>query len=91
LAAAGSADNRPYVAFTHLANQDTTPDAAWTELDDVNTNGPLEGNETQMDNDGFQNASASWTTSVQWLAIAAELKATAAGAATGPGWWGNVW
>ena len=78
LAAAGHADNRPIAMFTHRANQATVPDAAWTEVDDLAGSAPIRGSETQWDADGFQNASASWVTSSDWVGMAAELKATVA-------------
>jgi len=88
LAAAGHADNRPIAAWNILLNEAITPDAAWTEVDDQGGTGPTRHFETQWDSDGFQNASASWTTSDDWLGMAAELKATVAGgAATHPGWY----
>lgn len=76
LAAAGNSANRPIAAFSHQANEATTPDAAWTEVDDMNGLGPVRGFETQWDTDGFGNASATWTTSAAWVAMAAEIKAT---------------
>lgn len=80
LAAAGHADNRPVAGFMHNANEATTPDAAWTEVDDLANSAQINALETQWDADGFQNASASWATSSEWLGIAAEIKAAGAGA-----------
>lgn len=75
LAAAGNSANRPIACFSHQANEATTPDGAWTEVDDQNGTGSARGFETQWDADGFQNASASWTTSAAWIGMAAEIKA----------------
>ena len=81
LAAAGNSGNRPIAAFTHQENEVTTPDGAWTEVDDFNGGGPLRGFNTQWDTDGFQNASADWSpTSVPWVGMAAELKMESTGA-----------
>ena len=74
LAAAGHADNRPIAGFAHEADEVTTKDAAWTEIDDMSHAGPSSALETQWDTDGFVNASASWVTSSAWIGIAAEIK-----------------
>jgi len=89
LAAAGHADNRPISAHSHLANEVTTPRTNWTEFDDFNSAGPNAGGEDQVRSDAFETtASASWATSVAWLAMAAEVKAAVAGgAATHLGWY----
>lgn len=81
LSAAGSSDNRAIAAFMHAANEATTPRTNWTELDDFNGTGPTRGFETQYRGDAFETtASATWTTSSNWVGLAAEIKAAAAGA-----------
>jgi len=80
LAAAGHANNRCISAFNHAVSEATTPDAAWTELDDMNTTGPAMGVETQYKDDSFStSATASWTTSADWYGMAAEVKCTVSG------------
>ncbi len=75
LSAAGNAANRPVACFSHQAQEATTPDPAWEEVDDNSGAGPARGFETQWDVDGFQNASAAWASSSAWIGMAAEIKA----------------
>ena len=76
LAAAGSADNRPFLAVAHAANEATTPRASWTEIGDTQDIAPNRGTETQWRSDTFETtASATWTTSERYGAMAFEIKA----------------
>lgn len=79
LSAAANSGNRPIAAFYHKASEATTPDADWTEADDMNITGPTNGAETQWKSDGFESASASWSTSEQWIGMAAELSVESSG------------
>lgn len=80
LAAASHVDNRPISCFVHFANEASTPQTNWTELDDLAGTTPTRNLETQYRSDTFDTAArASWATSGQWGGIAAELKAAAAG------------
>lgn len=79
LASAADSGNRPIAAFGHQANEVTNPDSAWTETDDSNGSGPTRGFETQWDTDGFQNASATWSTTSDWIGMAAEVKVEGTG------------
>jgi hypothetical protein len=82
LSAAAAGDNRPIAAFYHAANEVTTPRTDWDEMDDLAGSFTNTAIETQSRDDAFETtASASWatSTSVNWLGIAAELKATVAG------------
>lgn len=79
LAAAGNSNNRPISCFAHLANEGKTAQTSWTELDDLFGSTPIRGLETQYRDDVFDTAAAaSWSSSVSWGGMAAELKATTA-------------
>lgn len=82
LAAAGNAANRPISAWAHRANEVTTPATNWTEIDDGQfpTTAPSSSAECQWRSDAFDTAAAaSWTTSIGFAGIAAELKASLVG------------
>lgn len=80
LAAAGATDNRPMSAWDHLATEATTFRTDWTELDDGSFSSPVSGAEYQWRSDTFETtATASWTTSSQYIGSAIELKAAAGG------------
>jgi len=81
LGAAAHANNRPIAAFTHEATEATTP--GWTGLDDLSGVAPVTGFNTQYKDDAFStSATASWTTSSDWVGLAVEVIAAAAGGAT---------
>lgn len=83
LAAASHADNRPFAAFSHAANEVTEPRTNWTELDDIAGAGPTRGTATQYRSDSFETtASASWASAVTALGIAVEIKGAAGGGIT---------
>lgn len=83
LSAAGHADNRPISGFFHSATEATTFRTNWTEVDDLTAGAGGGGLETQYRSDTFETtASASWTSAVNSVGIAAELKATVAGSVT---------
>lgn len=83
LGAAGNSDNRPIACFVHGATEATTERANWTEVDDGSWATPARGMQTQWRSDAFETtASATWTTSSLYCAIAAELKATLTGRTT---------
>lgn len=76
LSTASAADNRPISAFAHNSNEAKTERANWTEMDDLAGLTFTRNLETQVRSDVFETtASATWTTSGVWCAIAAELKA----------------
>lgn len=78
LSAAGASRNRPISAFQHNQNELATPRTNWTEVDDFLHTLPINGFETQWRSDAFETtASATWTTSVAWNGLAAEIKAAA--------------
>jgi hypothetical protein len=83
LASASHADNRPILAMAENDNNAVTPRTNWTEMDDLagaSTNLVVE---TQVREDTFETtASASWSLSGAWGAIAAELKADTGGGGT---------
>jgi hypothetical protein len=80
LSAAGSSDNRPIACFVHPIQEATTERTNWTEMDDLSGTGPVRGVASQVRSDVFETtASATWTTSAVWGAIAAEIKAVVAG------------
>lgn len=79
LSAAANSNNRPISGFCHSANEATTERTNWTEVDDLAGSAPSNGLETQYRSDTFETtASASWTTSANWIGIAAEIKAEVA-------------
>lgn len=81
LSAAGADRNRPISAFSHIANEATTPRTNWTEYGDVTTTAPVGALESQFRDAAFETtATATWTTSSRYGAIALEIKALAAGA-----------
>lgn len=86
LAAAGNAANRPIAAFGSAANETITGRTNWTTFDVIGGSAPVRNLGTQVRSDAFETtASATWVTSGVWGAIAAELKATLAAAASPPG------
>lgn len=88
LAAAGHADNRPFLLALHNANQVTTPRTNWTEIGDASLNDPTYGGigiETQWRSDTFEaSASASWVSNVKYGGIAFEIKAAARSSLVAP-------
>ena len=78
LGAAADSNNRPIAAFTHEANEATT--SGWTELDDLAGVAPTTGFATQYKDDAFStSATASWTTSSDWVGLAVEVIAATGG------------
>ena len=72
---AKSSANRPISAFYHNANEASTPRTNWTEADDLSNGTAVIDLETQWRSDTFEGvASASWTSSVAWVGLAAEIK-----------------
>lgn len=86
LASAANSANRPISAFYHQANEATTHQTNWTELDDLSATGALRGFDTQYRDDTFDTAAAAtWTSStVAWVGVAAELKALTNSAPSAP-------
>jgi hypothetical protein len=81
LAAAGSADNRPFYVSAHDANEGTTERSNWTEIGDTNHGTPNNGFETQWRSAVYEvDCSASWTTSSIKGGIGFEIKAGATSA-----------
>lgn len=77
LAGASNSNNRPVVCFFHAANEGTGRNPAWDEADDLRHATPAMAGETQSRSDVFDTAAtATWTTSSDWLGIAAELRAS---------------
>lgn len=76
MAPASSPVNRAVAGFIHGANEATTPKGTWTELDDSSGSADNRGTEVSYFPDWFDaEVSATWaTTSVTWIAIAAEVK-----------------
>lgn len=82
LAAASHADNRPFAVFMHAANETTTERTDWTELDDMAGVAPTRNMATQYRDDAFETtASASWSSFVNALGIAVEIKGASGGVA----------
>lgn len=80
LNSAGNSNNRPISFFAHNANEAVTADGAWTAADDFTGAGPTMGAMSQWKSDAFStSATASWSSSVAWGGIAAELKADGGG------------
>ena len=81
LAAAGHADNRPFAAWGHGANETTTlPRTNWTEIDEQAVATPNTALETQWRSDAFETtSSASWDISAGYGGLAFEIKALVAG------------
>lgn len=83
LAAAGAADNRPFLAMAHASSGGITPRADWTEVHEGVSTAPNTAIETQERLDTFETtASATWTGTVGYGGIAFEVKA-ATGAPSG--------
>ncbi|MBX7184981.1 MAG: hypothetical protein K1Y01_07535 [Vicinamibacteria bacterium] len=70
----GSASNGGMYFVTHLANEATTANAAWTEGSDGNFNTPVTGVEIQTKQSLSSPATASWSTSSAWRGVALEIK-----------------
>jgi hypothetical protein len=80
--AAGGSQNSPFIATSHLSFGGTSPRTNWTEIHDVSA-WPVSGStaggvvQTQERLDAFETtASASWTNSGSYGAIAFEVRAT---------------
>lgn len=81
LAAAGAAANRPFSYWVHFTDEVTNFQTNWTELHDLGHIGPTRGAESQWRSDAFETtASADWTTSSSFGAVALEVKAAGADA-----------
>lgn len=77
LSAFGSTSNMAIGSFAHNANEVTTPGSGFTEIDDIQIAENTSGNETEYKlNDNT--VDASWATSIDFLAIAIEVKAATA-------------
>lgn len=77
--AAGHADNRAVCAWAHQAQEITSPDGGWVEIDDVSGTGPARGFETQWKDDGVASNTTTWVTSSAFIALGLELKAEVGG------------
>ena len=69
--------NRPVSFFFHRANETLTGRTNWTDVSNGNFASPNSGALSQYRSDAFETtASATWTTSVVWGGMAAEIKAS---------------
>ena len=83
-AAAANSNNRPIAFFEHLQDEVTTERASWTELNDGGFINPSSGAEDQWRSDAFETTgTATWTTSVVYGAMGAEIRAFAASGGSG--------
>src|SRR3972149_3527080 len=83
LAAAADGGNRPISGWFHNANEGSTPRTNWTEVDDLTSTAPVWDTESQFRSDAFETtASASWTSSVNFRAMAAAIKIATGAAVT---------
>lgn len=79
LGAGGGVDNRAFAAFAHRAQTLSSPRTNWTELSDDLISLPVGGLMTEWRSVSFESdASATWTTSSQWVGLAVEISAAAA-------------
>lgn len=77
LATLSAANNVMIGGVGHQANEVTTPQATWTELDDLAGATPNRGVETAQRNGGAtSNFASTWVTSSAWVAVGAEIAET---------------
>ncbi len=76
LGAFASPGNRPVAFFSHRANETTTPELGYTELDDGNHSAPVTGSQCEWHMTGPETTpSASWATAVDAGGFALEVRA----------------
>ncbi len=76
LGAFASPDNRPVAFFSHRANEATTPEPGYTELDDAGHNAPATGAQCEWHTTGAETTPAvSWATAADAAGFAIEVRA----------------